>query len=352
MFRVVLIEHGYASTDIERDIVEQGGGEFIDAGNLPLAKALELCREAEGVMLRRIDVTRALIQQWRKCKVIVRYGVGTDNVDVKAATEAGIIVGHVPSYCIDEVSSHTIALWLACARKVVSTHKRMEQGSWDVHRHDPIYRIAGKTLGIVGFGNIGRDVARKLAGWNLKLLAFDPFVEVETARSLGVEPVDIEALCRRSDFITLHAPLLPETWHMINAQSLGWMRSGAVLVNTARGPVVDTAALLQALDAGHLAAAGIDVFEEEPLPKNSPLRNHPRVVVTDHTAWYSEESQRDLQRMAAEEAVRVCRGELPKSLVNPEVLDRLRRRAEWMPGENMRWQLKRLEQLRMKRDCG
>jgi D-3-phosphoglycerate dehydrogenase len=345
MFRVVLIEHGYASTEVERRIIEGAGGEFIDAEQMPLSKALELCRDADGILFRRIDVTREMIRQFRKCKAIVRYGVGTDNVDLKAATEANIIVGHVPAYCVDEVSSHAIALMLACARKIVSTHKRMEQGSWDVHREDPIYRIAGKTVGIVGLGTIGRAVARKLTGWDVELLATDPFVEEDRARELGVRLVDFETLLRRSHFVMLHVPLLPETRHLINASTVGQMQRGAILVNTARGPVVDSQALLSALDSGQLAAAGLDVFEEEPLPADSPLRRHPRLIATDHTAWYSEESQRDLQRTAAEELARVCTGGLPKSLANPEVIERLGRTAEWEPGENMRWQLKRLRAL-------
>jgi D-3-phosphoglycerate dehydrogenase len=345
MFRVVLIEHGYASIDVERRIIEKAGGELVDADKLPLSKALELCREADGVLFRRIDMTCEMIRQFRKCRIIVRYGIGTDNVDVAAATQANIIVGHVPSYCIDEVSTHAIALLLACARKIVSTHKRMEQGRWDVHRDDPIFRLAGKTVGIVGLGNIGRSVARKLGGWNMKLLAYDPFVDPEKTRESGVDLVDFEALCRSSDFITLHCPLLPETKHLINAKSLGWMRRGAVIVNTARGSVIDSEALREAIDSDHIALAALDVFEQEPLAVDSPLRRHPRVVVTDHTAWYSEEAQAELQRTAAEELARVCAGGLPRSLANPEVIERLGRMKEWEPAENMLWQLKRLRAL-------
>jgi len=345
MFRVVLIEHGYASIEVERAIIEKTGGELVDADKLSLSQALELCREADGVLFRRIDMTGDMIRQFRKCRIIVRYGIGTDNVDVVAATEANIIVGHVPSYCIDEVSTHAIALLLACARKIVSTHKRMEQGSWDVHRSDPMFRLTGKTVGIVGLGNIGRAVVRKLGGWNMKLLAYDPFVAPEKAGELGVELVDFETLCRSSDFVTLHCPLLPETRHLINAKSLSWMRRGAVIVNTARGPVIDHGALLEAVDSGHIASGGLDVFEQEPLAADSPLRQHPRIVVTDHTAWYSEESQAELQRTAAEELARVCAGGLPRSLANPEVIERLGRMKEWKPAENMLWQLKRLRAL-------
>jgi D-3-phosphoglycerate dehydrogenase len=345
MFRVVLIEHGYASIEVERRIIEEAGAELIDADKLPFSKALELCRDADAVLFRRIEVPAQMIRQFHKCKIIVRYGVGTDNVDVKAATEANIMVGHVALYCVDEVSSHAIALLLACARNIIGIHKRVEQGSWNVHRTEPIYRITGKIVGIVGLGNIGRAVARKLSGWDVTLLATDPFVEPERARALGIELVDFETLCRRSHFITLHCPLLPETRHLINAKSLQLMQSGTILINTARGGVIDSRALLAALDTGHIAAAGIDVFEEEPLPAASPLRTHPRIVVTDHAAWYSEESQQELQRIAAEELARVARGGLPTSLANPEVVQRLGRMAEWQPADNIRWQLKRLESL-------
>ena len=344
-FKVVLIEHGYASIEHERQIITAAGGEFIDAEKLPLTQALELCREADGILFRRLDITREMLGNFRRCKIILRYGIGTDNVDTTAATEAGIIVGHVPAYCLDEVSSHSLALLLDCVRRVSVTYKKMEKGAWDVHRHDPIYRMAGRTLGLIGFGRIGQTVARKLAGWNLRLLATDPFVEKTRAHALGVELVELASLLAASDYISLHTPLLPETRLLINASTLARMKPGAILVNTARGPVVETSALVRALDNGHLAAAGLDVFEEEPLPNNSPLRSHPKIILTDHTAWYSEESQIELQKTAAEEVARVCNGGLPQSLANPEVLRRLGRFEEWKPGEAVRWQLQRLESI-------
>ena len=341
-FRVVFIEHGYPTTKYEREIIERAGGEFIDANELSLAEALKVCEGAEGIMLRRMTITAEMIHRFRKCKIICRCGVGTDSVDARAATEASIIVGHVPTYGTDEVSTHAIALLLSCARKMVPTHQRMEAGDWDVHGDDPIFRTAGKTLGLVGFGNIGRAVARKLSGWNLRMLANDPFAEPQLVQSLGATLVDLDMLCRESDFISLHCPLLPETRHLINARTLSLMKPGVILVNTSRGPVVDAHALLEMLKANPGAQAGLDVFEAEPLPADSPLRHHPRVTVTDHTAWYSEESQVELQRTAAEEVARVCTGGLPRSLANPEVLQKLGRFEEWEPAENMRWQLKRI----------
>ncbi len=341
-FLAVSIENGYATTRHERDIIISAGGEFIDADDLPLAEALKLCEQAEGVLVRRMDLTAEIISNFGKCKVIVRYGVGTDNVDVQAATEAGIIVGNVPDYCVEEVSSHAVALLLACIRHLVGTAQRLSQGAWNVVRQIPIYRMAGKTLGIVGLGQIGRAVARKLSTWGLTILAVDPFVKKDKARSLGVELVDLETLCRSSDYISMHLPLLPETRHIIGPEQFELTKPDAILVNTARGSVVDTWALLEALGEGKLARAGLDVFESEPLEDDSPLRSHPAVIVTDHMSWYSEQAVVQLQSSAAQAIVTVCKGGLPGSLSNPEVIKRLSRVDEWQPAECMCWQLKRL----------
>jgi len=349
-FKAVLIEHGYSSSKIERDIISAAGGEFIDASEQPIEEALKICVDAEGVMLRRVEVTADMLARFRRCKILVRYGVGTDNVDTAAATQHNIIVGHIPDYGMDEVSTHAIALLLGCVRRIVETHEKLRgTDAWEVHRGQPLWRVAGRTLGIVGFGNIGRTVARKLAGWNVRLLAADPFIETPEVARAGVEKVELERLFRESDYVTLHCPLLPETHHLVNSRTLGWMKPGAILINTARGPIVDTAALLGALEPGGLSMAGLDVFEEEPLPQDSPLRSHPRVILTDHVAWYSEEAQAQLQRSAAEELVRVCTGGLPRSLANPEVLRRLGRFDEWTPSDTVRWQLKRLDALQAAR---
>jgi len=347
-FRAVIIEHGYPTSKYENEIITAAGGEFIDASNRSLEEALRIAEACEGVMVRRLEVTRDLIRRFKKCRILTRYGVGTDNVDVDAATEAGIIVGHSPLYATDEVSVHAASLLLACVRDVAGTHKRLEAGAWDVERPVRIRRMAGCTLGIVGFGNIGRAVAHKFGGWDLRIVATDPFVEPAHAIRLGVGPIPLDTLLESSDFISLHCPLLPETRCLINRQTLAKMKPGVILVNTARGGVVDTQALLEALDSGRVAMAGLDVFEEEPLPVDSPLRKHPRTVLTDHAAWYSEESQVQLQKTVAQEIVRVCTGGLPVSLMNPEVLRQLGRFDEWTPPENILWQLKRLEVLKKK----
>jgi D-3-phosphoglycerate dehydrogenase / 2-oxoglutarate reductase len=345
-FKVILTKHGYANVDHERKIVVDAGGEFIDADPLTDDEMWDQCSEADAILVRWLRITPQLIKQFRRCKIVIRYGIGFDNIDVKAATEAGIIVGHVPSYCVDEVSSHTIALLLACVRKIVATHGKIARGGWDDNPTDPIWRMAGRTLGLVGLGKLGQAVARKMSGWGLRLIASDPYLDPARAAALGVGLVDLDTLCRESDYISLHVPLLPETRHLINRRQLELVKPGAILVNTARGPVVETSALLWALNEGKIARAGLDVFEEEPLAPNSPLRKHPHAIVTDHVAWYSEESQIELKITAAQEAVRVCLGGLPAAIANPEVLHRLGRFADWKPDQSVQWQFRRLELLK------
>jgi D-3-phosphoglycerate dehydrogenase len=344
-FKAVFVEHGYNSADAERAIIEKAGGEFSDCDGLPTDETLRRCADANAIMVRRLQLTRERIAGFKKCKMLLRYGVGVDNIDLAAATAAGIIVGHVPVYCQDEVSAHAAALLLACIRKIVSTDQAMRAGGWDVHRGEPIFRIAGKTLGIIGLGTLGQAFAKKFQGWNLRLLACDPYLDDGIAESLDVQLVSLDELLRESDYISLHVPLLPETRHLIRAETLALMKPGAILVNTARGPLVSGADLLQALDTGRLSCAALDVFESEPPPADSRLRNHPRLIISDHIAWYSEEAQIELQERAAREVVRGCTGGLPENIANPEVLEKLGRTHEWQPNHLARWQRRRRERL-------
>ena len=344
-FRIIMVKHGYPSVEAERKIVTDAGGEFFDGDQLSDEEENRICSDADGILVRWRKITSELIKTYKQCKIIVRYGVGTDNVDADAATAAGIIVGHLPTYCLDEVSNHAIALWLACVRRLIPTHAKIARGGWDANPPAPIYRTAGKTIGLVGFGNIGQAVARKLAGWGMRILTADPFVDPQRADALGVKLVDLETLLQESDYVSLHVPLLPETRHLMSDRQFSLMRPGSILVNTARGPVVSAKALLAALEGGRVEQAALDVFEEEPPPANSPLRTHPRVLLTDHVAWYSEGSLAELRATAAEEAVRVCTGGLPSSVGNPEVLQKLGRLKDWNPNATYRWQWKRLQSI-------
>ncbi len=341
-FLAVLLESGYRTGEYEREVITGAGGDFVDGQALPAEEAFGLCRQADGILVRRLTVTAGMIAQFKRCRIIVRYGVGTDNIDMDAATNAGIIVGNVPDYCIDEVSSHAIGMLVDCVRGISWTHENLSRGGWDATRAEPVLRMSGRSLGIVGLGQIGSAVARKMGAWGIRILAADPYLEEEHARSLGVERATLDTVCSEADYLTLHLPLLPETHHLIGAKQFGRMKKGCILVNTSRGPVVDTEALIRALSRRRPARAALDVFEEEPLAVSSPLRGHPGVLLTDHMAWHSEESQVQLQTSAARSLATACTGGLPGSIANPEVLHRLGRFDEWKPAPCMRWQLQRM----------
>ena len=282
---------------------------------------LERCGDADGLLIQYGAVTRRVFEGLPRVRVVVRYGVGVDGIDVAAATDHGVPVVNVPDYGTDEVANHAVALLLALARKITRLDRQTRSGGWDVFRVGPVTRLAGQTVGILGCGRIGSAVARKLGGFDVRLLGCDPYVG---SFPPGVQPVAFERLLAESDYITIHCPLTHETRHAFGAGSFARMRPTAVLINTARGGIVDTAALVDALQQGFLAGAGLDVLEQEPLDPASPLLRMEQAIVTPHAAWYSEEGRSDLKRRAAEEAVRVLRGERPRHCVNPEVLGRVR----------------------------
>jgi len=308
----------HANVDEEEAVFRSAGVRFAQVVARSEDDFLRLCGEAEALLLQYGAVTRRVIAGLPRLRLLVRYGVGVDGVDLDAATDHGIPVANVPDYGTDEVANHAVALLLALARRLPELDRQTRAGGWDVFAVQPIHRLAGQTVGIIGCGRIGSRVARKLAGFDVRLLGHDPYVaEVPP----GVTPVGLDRLLAESDYVTVHCPLNAETRHLIDAAALARMKPSAVLVNTARGGIVDTAALAAALERGRLGGAGLDVTEQEPLDPRSPLLRMDRVVVTPHAAWYSEEGRSDLKRRVAEEAVRVLvRGEPPRNCVNPRVL--------------------------------
>lgn len=280
------------------------------------------CCEAAALLVQYAPFTRRVFEGLPRLRVVVRYGVGVDGIDLDAATEHGVPVVNVPDYGTDEVANHAVALLLALGRKIARLDRQTRAGRWDVFQVGQISRFAGRTVGIVGCGRIGSSVARKLGGFDVHLFGHDPYI---TAFPPRVMPVPLERLLAESDYVTLHCPLTSETRHLIDAGRLALMSPTAVLVNTARGGLVDTAALVEALQTGSLAGAGLDVLEDEPIDPRSPLLAMEQVIVTPHAAWYSDEGRSDLKRKAAEEAVRVLRGERPLNCVNPKVFARVRR---------------------------
>ncbi len=323
-FKVVVTDPGYKSYESERRVCAAAGAEL--AGPVVWKDPCELfegCKGAHGLLVRQAPIDRALIEALPDLKVIARYGIGVDNEDLEAATARGVVVANVLGYCVEEVSDQALALIMACARKLVDHDKRVRAGEWDIGPKDPVYRMTGKTFGLVGYGSIPRRLHEKIAGWRFKVLVHDPYLPADAAKKAGVTLVDLDTLLKESDYVSVHAPSNKETFHMINAQRLAMMKPTAVLVNTARGPVIDEAALAEALKKGRPASAGLDVYEKEPLPADSPLRKLPNVVLTDHAGWYSEESIQELQEETAKAAAAVLQGERPKSVVNPKVYEKL-----------------------------
>jgi D-3-phosphoglycerate dehydrogenase len=283
------------------------------------ASLVERCRDADGIITQYGRFSAAVVGALERCRVIARYGVGVDTIDVAAATARGILVANVPDYGTDEVSNHAIGLILALHRRIVVYDRAVKAGRWDFQAGAPIPRLTGLTLGVVGHGRIGSAVARKLRPFGLRCLATDPYV---TEMPEGVERVDLPMLLAQADVVTLHCPLTTETRHLIDARALGRMKPTAVLVNTARGGVVDTEALVGALQAGRLGGAALDVLEEEPLPAGAALAALDSVILSPHAAFYSEGSIAELKRKVAEAVLDALAGRRPRSVVNPEVLDR------------------------------
>lgn len=289
-------------------------------------QVLEVARDAAVVVVQSVRplLTRRVIEQLPVSRCLIRAGAGYDSIDVEAATEQGMMVCNTPSYCVDEVADHAIALLLDCVRHVSRLDRVMHAGGRPSRQPGETRRVHGATLGIIGLGPIGRRVARRMAGWEPRILAYDPYLAPEQAATVGAELVSLEDLLRQSDFITLHCPLTPDTLHLINDTTLSLVKPGCILVNDSRGAVVDEAALVRALQDGRLWAAGLDVSEQEPLPLDSPLRSLDNVVLTPHVAAYSPESRIDLYAEICEVCADVVQGRIPRTVVNRSVLGNLR----------------------------
>ena len=278
---------------------------------------LAVARDADAILVTYAKLPGDLLRQLRRCKAIGRFGLGVDNIDIAAAAELGITVTYVPDYCIQEVSDHAMALLLALARKVPQSNALVQTGRWDMPAVVPIHRLAGRVLGLVSFGNISRALAPKAKAFGLRVVAYDPYVPQHALAAAGVESMSFDRLLEISDFVSIHAPLLPATRGLFNAEVFRKMKQGACLINTARGPLVDEDALLAALDSGRLAGAALDVVAVEPLPKGSRLIGRDNVVLTPHTGFYSVEALNELQTKCAADVARVLSGEKPVYPVKP-----------------------------------
>ncbi|MCG8550561.1 MAG: C-terminal binding protein [Desulfobacterales bacterium] len=321
MQKVVITDFEYPDVDTERGLVESAGAVFA-AGQAKTEKELiEITRDADVVINQYGLLTPKVISEMKKCRAIVRYGIGLDTIDIPFATKMGIMVCNVPNYGIHEVSDHTIAMLLGCVRKLAPMNAHVKKGTWDCNLARPVTRICGRTLGLVGFGNIPRMVAEKLAPWNLNILAYDPYIDDTLfSRFKGVKKAGFDELLSTADYVSCHVPLTDETRHMFGYEQFCRMKPDAYFINTSRGPVVNEKGLKQALDQARISGAALDVLESEPAAPDNPLLGCDNLLITPHMAWYSREAGNDLQRMAGEEAVRVLKNIPPLSCVNLDQL--------------------------------
>ena len=319
-YKVVITDHRFPNVDIQREVLAKVGAELVVGQAKTEEEIIAVAKDADGILNARSKVTAKVIDALTRCKIMVRYGVGVDTIDIAAATRKGIMVSNVLDYCVDEVSDHALALVLALARKVVFSARRVRAGEWAVTNLKPLKRLSGQRLGVVGFGRIGRELARKARPIGFDVLVHDPYVDEKSAAQAGYKVVAFETLLRESDIISLHSPLTAETKGMIGRSALEMMKPNAYIVNVSRGALIDEAALIDALKAGRIAGAGLDVMTEEPARPDNPLLNMEQVIVTSHTAFYSDEAIQELQRKAAEKVAAALSGQIPDPLVNPEVL--------------------------------
>jgi D-3-phosphoglycerate dehydrogenase / 2-oxoglutarate reductase len=303
--------------DVERALLAEVGARLVERPCPAEADLIAHGRDAAGILTLDEPLSAEVIAALHRCRVIARFGIGVDKVDVAAATAAGIVVTNVPDYCVDEASDHALALLLAVERRIVALDAAVREGVWDTAAvAGRVRRLRGRRLGVVGFGRIGRRFAEKAGALGLEVCVHDPFVPPETIRASGALPLGLDELLATSDVVSLHVPLSSETRELLDAERILAMREGAVLVNTSRGGLVDEAALVGALAAGRLGGAGLDVFEQEPPSRDHPLLSLPTVVVTSHSSHYSLESEAEVRERAFRNVASVLAGRAPLSAVN------------------------------------
>jgi D-3-phosphoglycerate dehydrogenase len=312
----------------ERDAIARVGGELIIGDCNTEADVIAQAADAEVILVTwKSVVTPAVMDALPKLRLVIRWGVGYDQIDAVAAQARGIAVGNAPAYASEDVAEQAIALMLACSRRVSWFHERMRKGEWPAARANPIFRLKGRTLGLIGIGRIAAAVAWRARGLGMNVIACDPALDDTAIRARQAEPRSYDQVLAESDFISVHVPLAPATRGLINADAFAKMKKGAVVINTSRGPVIDERALIAALESGHLGGAGLDVFEVEPLAADSPLRTMEHVVVTPHMAAYSEESWQGLRDEMCETVTDWISTGWSKAVVNPGVRATLRPRG-------------------------
>lgn len=323
-YKVVITDYEFASLEHEERILAEVGAELIRAQCRTEDEVIVAAKDADALLNQYAPVSRKVIENLPNLKVVSRYGVGVNTIDIDAATEHGVIVANVTDYCMDEVSDHAFALLIACARKVVQLNNAVKSGTWDYKVGVPIFRLRGRVLGLIGFGRIPQTLAKKAQAFGLKVIAYDPYLPPEVAKKFDVELMDLNDVCAKADFISVHSPLTDATRGMISDEQFDVMKKEAFIINTARGPVIDEKAMIRALKEGKIAGAGLDVLENEPVEPDNPLLKMDNVIINPHAAWYSEESQVELQQKVAQNVADVLSGYYPTYLFNRDVKEKVK----------------------------
>ena len=315
-YKVVVSDNRHGDYSIEAAVLKPVDAEVVIEDCSTVEEMIIACRDADGVLLDQAPMPAQVIESMTKCKVVSRYGVGYDNVDVEACTKKKIYVANVPDYCMEDVSDHAMALFYSCVRRITLRDKQVRQGGWNMDRSG-IYRIKDRVFALIGFGNIARCLVRKLSGLGLKkVLVYDPYVSKEIIEASSAQKTDLETLLTEADYISLNVPVTPETKGIINKKAFSLMKNSAILINTARGPLVDEEALIDALSTGKIAFAGLDTHNKEPLPADSPLLKMDNCILTDHVGFYSVESMKELHTKIAQNIKAVLEGGKPIYPVN------------------------------------
>jgi D-3-phosphoglycerate dehydrogenase / 2-oxoglutarate reductase len=324
-FKIVIADPPGADHDVEAAALAASGltlePVWLDARDAD--RVLEHAADADALVMSWVPMTREVIGQLQRCRVIARFGIGVDMIDLDAATERGILVCNTATYCLDEVSNHAMGLLLMLNRGLLQDVDALRSGGWFRSTSVPPRRLTGQRLGLVGLGHIGRLVAQKARAFGLEVVAYDPYLRGRETQMDGTQLVDLDELLACADFVSVHCPLNASTRHLLGERELALMKPTAFLINTARGPIVDEMALVAALCERRLAGAGLDVFETEPLPLEHPLRQLDNAILTPHSASWSVESSAECRRVAVEHAMTVLRGGVPSDVVNRAVLDRV-----------------------------
>jgi D-3-phosphoglycerate dehydrogenase len=310
-FKVLLTDYEFEHLQYEEEVFQESGLdiEFIKAQCKTEEEVIEQAEHADAILNQYAPVSRRVIESLENTKIISRYGVGVNTIDLDAAKEKGITVANVPDYGMEEVSNHALALLLSWARKVTLLHNEVKKGNWDFKACVPIHRFNEQTVGVLGFGRIPRRFIEKVKPLGFKIAAYDPFVSAKDMAAVGVQKMELDEIIHESDFLSVHLPLIDDTFHLINEDRLNQMKRNAVIINTARGPIIDEKALTDALEKGIIAGAALDVTEDEPVSIDSPLLKMDNVIITPHSAWYSEEAMIELRQKAAKNIVHVLSGE-------------------------------------------